>query len=633
MQQTTLVTGWFRRHGLGFLDVVALSVDRALKPRAALEPGSVLEAGADQYEVAGTLGYADPHGVGPRLHRLTRVVCLLPRPARGAVSLRPVDRIAGDRWPSVLDSVQRCGGQWEGWQQDFETLRTALQRDGRFPDRDWFKANWRLEEEPSRERLLWHVINEAPLATQIAWYRSCSPLLAANRSRIELVELDLEDIERPEGVTRGLHRWVRDHTQPSERLLVNLWGTSTAVQFGWYYLAWRSPALKTAAFLECRTAPNEPTRRFRPVRVSVVPKDPISRLDRAEPTERWESPPRKTAKARLSFFLEQGDNFCILVLGPRGSGKSSRVRECWGERKGFTWANCADFSDQEQAQSALFGHVKGAYTGATGNRKGLLEEADGGCLFLDEVHHLKDQTLAMLLTALQTDDEGFYTFKRLGGGTDLRVKFQLVTASNLPLASLREALPLDFLDRISQRVIHFPGLSRPELPGAWETVWARMDFRGANLQDPADHPWFLPWLASQGLPGNFRDLQRIAILAADHQRGLAAQAAGAELGLGDDLLSWLRSGLALWHGAAPPATGPRATGDVAAPPDPVDVVEVPFDFRQTHLDHREFQARAKRRFAERLVMAHGSASAAVRALRSEGSGLTEATLNRWKRGA
>ena len=642
MKKFTFVTGWFRRHGIAFLDMVLLALDGASLRSAGLKAGSVLAEGEDQYQLAKAVGYSGHLEDGVSLSSLSRVVYLAPKNHKGLSEIRPLELVAADRWKGVLESVAinqtaRTGGDSESdiWKDDFEALRKEIIHRKAFPDLGWFESTWGGESCEDRLRLLWHVVNEAPLQFQREWYERYSPLYARNRELIEFVDVDVDNAESPDQVATEMHRWLRNNNYPDQNLLVNLRGTSTAVQFGWYYLAWRMPVLKNAAFIECRTDRGSRTERFVPIKVAVVPKDPIAKLGHQLAPRSWESEWRKRARAQLRFYLGQDDNFSVLLLGKRGTGKSRSVREAWnakqGKAAGFHEANCANFSDHQHARSELFGHKKGAFTGAVKDRKGLFEDANGGLLFLDEVHHLDKITRAMLLTALQTDGDGWYSFTPLGGSRREKSKFQLVVASNRDVSELREKLEPDFLDRISQRCLEFPPVSNDEREGAWNLVWEEMQFKGNNLANPVAGDQFRGWLQSIPLDGNFRDLQRIAILVADYQRGCAAQEDGAELGLADDLMHWLRDNMTRWDRRSSLA-GPDDEHGSDAGSQQEATVAVPFDLDSPSAEEKGFIRACRRQFAEDLKLRFGKQKDAVAELNRRGSRMTEATFSKWIRG-
>jgi transcriptional regulatory protein RtcR len=153
----------------------------------------------------------------------------------------------------------------------------------------------------------------------------------------------------------------------------------------------------------------------------------------------------------------------LLLTGPTGSGKSFLARHIYDLKKKFNRVtgefvevNCATLRG-ERALSDLFGHEKGAYTGANKNRGGLIKQASEGILFLDEVSELEPEAQAMLLTVLDTGK-----FLPVGCDKEEKVSFELITATNRDLhqairpGRFRE----DLYHRIS--VLHFevPGLDR-----------------------------------------------------------------------------------------------------------------------------------------------------------------------------
>jgi transcriptional regulatory protein RtcR len=156
----------------------------------------------------------------------------------------------------------------------------------------------------------------------------------------------------------------------------------------------------------------------------------------------------------------------LLLLGPTGSGKSRlahRIFELKRARHQITGAfvelNCATLRG-DAAMSALFGHKRGAFTGALQDRPGLLRAADRGVLFLDEIGELGQDEQAMLLRALEQK-----IFLPLGADREVSSDFQLIAGTNRDLAQavrhgrFRE----DLLARINLWTFHMPGLAaRPE---------------------------------------------------------------------------------------------------------------------------------------------------------------------------
>ncbi|MEW5251135.1 RNA repair transcriptional activator RtcR [Microbulbifer discodermiae] len=151
----------------------------------------------------------------------------------------------------------------------------------------------------------------------------------------------------------------------------------------------------------------------------------------------------------------------ILITGPTGAGKSQLARRIFELRKqrgqlegGLVAVNCATLRG-ENAMSALFGHRKGAFTGATTQRPGLLMEADKGLLFLDEIGELGLDEQAMLLRALEHK-----CFMPFGADREVTSNFQLIAGTNRDLAQLscEGKFRADLLARIDLWTYRLPSL-------------------------------------------------------------------------------------------------------------------------------------------------------------------------------
>lgn len=151
----------------------------------------------------------------------------------------------------------------------------------------------------------------------------------------------------------------------------------------------------------------------------------------------------------------------ILLMGPTGAGKSQLARRIYelkklrGQVEGdFVEVNCAMLRG-DQVMSTLFGHLKGAFTGATRDRAGLLRAADGGVLLLDEIGELDGEGQAMLLRALEEKK-----FLPVGADTESSSDFQLIAGTNRDLLEdvRRGAFREDLLARINVWTFRLPGL-------------------------------------------------------------------------------------------------------------------------------------------------------------------------------
>ena len=216
----------------------------------------------------------------------------------------------------------------------------------------------------------------------------------------------------------------------------------------------------------------------------------------------------------------------ILLTGPTGAGKSQLARRVYdlkkakGQLKGaFVDVNCATLRG-DQATSALFGHRKGAYTGAAADRPGLLKAADGGLLFLDEIGELGADEQAMLLRAIEEK-----RFLPLGSDKETESDFQLICGTNRDLHAdvaagrFRE----DLLSRIDLWSFRLPGLAErrediePNLDYELEKWHARTGKRLSFNREARAR--FLAWALDPATPwrGNFREFNacvtRLATLA------------------------------------------------------------------------------------------------------------------------
>lgn len=189
-------------------------------------------------------------------------------------------------------------------------------------------------------------------------------------------------------------------------------------------------------------------------------------MDRSEPQAFLKSSikTRNTAFNELIGDIEQAatrSSAPVLLVGPTGSGKSRLARRIFELRKKrsmvkgrFVEVNCATLRG-ESALSTLFGHVRGAYTGAVANRKGFIAQADKGILFLDEIGELAQDMQILLLKVIEEK-----TFIPFGSDYPENSEFQLICATNRDLAKDCKdgRFRLDLLSRINLWEFHLPSL-------------------------------------------------------------------------------------------------------------------------------------------------------------------------------
>jgi psp operon transcriptional activator len=200
-----------------------------------------------------------------------------------------------------------------------------------------------------------------------------------------------------------------------------------------------------------------------------------------------------------------------LLVGERGTGKelaATRLHYLSQRWQGpFVSLNCAALAPT-LIESELFGHEKGAFTGAQQRKTGRFEAADGGTLFLDEIGLLPIPAQEKVLRVVE-----YGAFERVGGSVSVEVDVRIIGATNADLPALAEQgrFKRDLLDRLSFEVLFLPPLrarhgdvrllarhfaqrmgyelGRPETP----------EFSAAALKQLADHPW----------PGNIRELKNV----------------------------------------------------------------------------------------------------------------------------
>jgi two-component system nitrogen regulation response regulator NtrX len=207
----------------------------------------------------------------------------------------------------------------------------------------------------------------------------------------------------------------------------------------------------------------------------------------------------------------------VLLIGESGTGKellASHIhRESPFASGPFVKVNCAAIPS-ELLESELFGHEKGAFTGAVAARRGKFELADGGSIFLDEVGDLHQDSQAKLLRVLQEGE-----FQRVGGERTLRISVRVISATNRDLQSLvsQNKFREDLFYRLSVVPIRVPPLRerrediRPLAEYFLDEFCARNNFRRKRIEDEV----FLIF-ESYAWPGNARELknvvERMAIL-------------------------------------------------------------------------------------------------------------------------
>ena len=220
------------------------------------------------------------------------------------------------------------------------------------------------------------------------------------------------------------------------------------------------------------------------------------------------------AKLRRTIGIVGPSDTTVLVLGESGVGKelvAAAVHQASGRaEKNFVAVDCATLQEN-LFESALFGHERGAFTGADRRKEGLIEVADGGTVFLDEIGEMSAALQAKLLRVLETG-----RFRRLGGVRDLTANVRFVAATNRDLEAMRRdgTFREDLYYRLSAFVITIPPLRErvDDVPLLAEYFLSRRDF-GRNSAKKWS-PRALEILAAYDWPGNIRELRNVVERAA-----------------------------------------------------------------------------------------------------------------------
>jgi len=200
----------------------------------------------------------------------------------------------------------------------------------------------------------------------------------------------------------------------------------------------------------------------------------------------------------------------VLILGESGTGKEliAKAIHFYGKRKEnkFFAVNCAAFTES-LLESELFGHERGAFTGAVSERKGIFEEAEGGTLFLDEISETSLAMQAKLLRAIQYNE-----IKRIGSNKIIKVDVRIIAASNKNLVKLIKEgkFRKDLYYRLAVVVIKMPPLRnmQEDIPLLAHHFLKKFNlkynkhFKGFTLNAVnvlRNYPW----------PGNVRELENV----------------------------------------------------------------------------------------------------------------------------
>jgi two-component system response regulator HydG len=330
--------------------------------------------------------------------------------------------------------------------------------------------------------------------TRVHTGKECLKELKQSDYHLVLTDLRLPDISGIE-VLRDIKQ---NYPQLPVVLMTGYGEIKTAVQ-----------AIKLGAY-EYVSKPVNPDEILMIVNSVLGPKDKTAIAESAPQADylTGHSEPSKNLEQHLALVAPT--NMSVLIKGESGTGKEYVARKIHQmsdrQKKPFVALDCGALSD-ELAASELFGHIKGAFTGAAGDKTGQFELADGGTLFLDEIGNLSYQVQIKLLRALQER-----MIRKVGGKQDIPVDVRIIAASNEDLreAVVDKGFREDLYHRLNEFALEVPALRDR---GRDIELFAQYFLDKSNLELGKEVRSFAPEVVAlfhrYTWPGNIREMKNI----------------------------------------------------------------------------------------------------------------------------
>lgn len=228
-------------------------------------------------------------------------------------------------------------------------------------------------------------------------------------------------------------------------------------------------------------------------------------FNRGKPISRWVGRSEESLKILKLISLMKGERKPILIEGETGTGKEvlASLIHCQESERPFVAVNSSSIPEH-LFESEMFGHMKGAFTGADSHKIGLTEAAHGGDLFLDEIEAMPLSFQAKLLRFLESGE-----VRRVGAKDPIRVQVRVMAASNKPLLELikKGEFREDLYYRLSSQKITIPAL-RERKRDILDLVAHFIENERPSKNKSLD-PEAMDALMAYDWPGNVRELKRV----------------------------------------------------------------------------------------------------------------------------
>ncbi len=314
-------------------------------------------------------------------------------------------------------------------------------------------------------------------------------------------DLILTDLRLPDGDGIMLMAWVREHIKRRVPIIV---------MTGYAEVQTAVSAMKLGAF-DYLKKPISPAVLEEKIEAALS-----SKVEREEPGKAEEKGEMVMGKSRLiqrlykHIELVAPTKFSVLILGESGTGKEYIARliheRSLRKDKPFIAVDCGSLS-KELAPSELFGHLKGSFTSAIANKKGVFEQAKGGTVFLDEVGNLPYEVQMQLLRALQEQK-----VRPVGSATDVSVDVRIIAATNedVEKAIAEGRFRQDLYHRINEFSLDVPPLrERIDDLQAFATYFVSQANEELNKEVKGFSDEALSVLKQQRWSGNLRELRNV----------------------------------------------------------------------------------------------------------------------------